>query len=115
MTSFLKKKKVKKIFIILGSVGFVAGLLIFYLGVILIAEYIEYRSTLPPCEYDPDISCIPPMHYSQYMALVGPPITLLSLPLIAYGFVKWKYGYVYMPLIALLLVVVWFAFLFSRG
>ncbi|MEX0861119.1 hypothetical protein [Nitrosopumilus sp.] len=105
----------KRIFIISGSIGFVVGLLMFHYGVILIAEYHEYRSTLPPCEYDPDVSCIPPMHYSQYMALFGPPITLVSVPMIAYGFVKWKYGYAYMPFIAFLLVVTWFAFLFSRG
>jgi len=105
----------KRIFIILGSIGFVVGLLMFHYGVILIAEYYEYRSTLPTCEYDPDVSCIPPMHYSQYMALFGIPITLVSLPTIAYGFVKWKYGYAYMSLIAFLLVVMWFVFLFSRG
>ena len=105
----------KRIFIILGSVGFVAGLLMFHYGVILIAEYHEYRSTLPPCEYDRNVSCIPPMQYSQYMALFGIPITLVSLPVIAYGFVKWRCGYAYMAFIAFLLVAAWFVFLLSRG
>lgn len=105
----------KKIFVVLGSIGFVTGLLMFHYGVILIAEHIEYRSTLPPCEYDPDVSCIPQMHYSQYMALFGVPIALVSLPTIAFGFIKQKYGYVYMPFAAILLVVVWFAFLLFQG
>lgn len=105
----------KRIFIILGSVGFVTGLLMFHYGVILIAEDIEYRSTLPPCEYDPDVSCIPPMHYSQYIALFGIPVTLVSLPTIAYGFLKWEYSYLYMSFAVILLVVTWFVFLLSRG
>ena len=104
----------KRIFIILGSIGFVVGLLMFHYGVILIAEYHEYHSTLPPCEYDLEVPCIPPPQYFHYLPLFGIPITLVSLPVIAFGFIKWKYGYVYMPLIAFLLVVMWFAFVFSR-
>ena len=94
----------KRFFIILGSIGVVVGLLMFHYGIILIAEYHEYRSILLPCKYDREVSCIPPMQYFHYMSIFAIPITLASLPTIAYGLVKWKYDYVYMSLSAFLLV-----------
>lgn len=103
----------RRIFIVLGSVGVVIGLLMFHYGIILIAEYQEYRSTLPPCKYDREVSCIPPMQYFHYMSIFAIPITLASLPAIAYGFVKWKYDYVYVSLGAFLLVGIWFVFILS--
>ena len=105
----------KKHFVILGSIGFVAGLIMYFYGVILIAEYYEYRSTLPPCEYDREVSCIPPMQYFQYMPLFGIPITLVSATMIAFGFIKSKYYYGYIPAISILLIAAFFGILFSRG
>lgn len=102
-------------FLIIGSIGVVVGLLMFYFGVILIEEDREYHSSLPTAEYDPDVSSIRPMQYFDYMPLLGIPISLTSSTVIAYGFFKWKYGYVYVPLISAFLVVMWFAFLLSRG
>jgi len=103
----------KRIFIILGSIGFVVGLLMFHYGVILIAEYYEYRASLPPCEYDREVSCSTPMQYFHYLPLFGIPIALVSLPTIAYGFIKWRYGFAYMILVGFLLVVLWFAIILS--
>lgn len=103
------------IFIITGSFGFLLGLLMFYFGAILIEDNREYISSLPPPEYNKDVSSVPPMQYFHYMTILGIPISLASAPVIVYGFIKWKYGYVYVPFISGLLVAIWFTFLFSRG
>ena len=102
----------KKLFVILGSIGFVVGLIMYFSGVVLIAEY---YSGLSPPDYTPVVSYVIPIHYIQYMTLLAIPLSLVSATVIAFGFIKSKYYYVYIPVISILLIATWFGILLSIG
>ena len=101
-----------RLLIILGSIGFVAGLIMYFYGVILIAEY---YSGLSPPDYTPVVSYVIPIHYIQYMTVLAIPLSLVSATVIVSGFIKSKYYYVYMPVISALLIAAWFGILISIG
>lgn len=101
-----------KLFIILGIIGFVTGLIMYFYGVVLITDY---HTGMSPPDYTPVVSYAIPIHYIQYMTLFAIPLSLVSVTVIAFGFIKSKYYYVYIPVISILLIVAWFGFLLSRG
>jgi len=112
LNGILLIKMKTRLLIILGTIGFVAGLIMYFYGVILIAEYYSGQSAPG---YDPHISYVIPIHYIQYMTLFAIPISLVSATVIAFGFIKSKYNYVYMPVISILLIAAWFGILLSVG
>lgn len=86
-----------------GSIGFVVGLVIFFIANTVVQE-INIESGHQ----------IRPLGFYDYAALSGIPISLASLPVIAKGFLT-KFNLLFMIGSSSVLVLIWFGILFSIG
>ena len=90
-------------FLIEGLVGFAVGLMIFFAASMAVQQI--------NAETGPEIR---PLGIYDYAALSGIPISLASLPVIAYALLK-KFNLFFMIGSSVTLVLIWFGVLFSVG